>query len=171
MYWARTVSCGGGASAAGPPLVVALNDPPATTPGRLTLVANFDFGRWAGQDACLRALHALPAADRVWLAQESRELPGAERALFAALPESEKSRWRFVSPERAGAPLPEIVAGWPGTEWLLTARYHAALVGAWARSKIVVISTNEKLRSAARDWGPANSMGKGGFRVLKEIRE
>ncbi len=29
----------------------------------------------------------------------------------------------------------------------------------------------ERIRSAARDWGPANSMGKGGFRVLKEIRE
>ena len=28
----------------------------------------------------------------------------------------------------------------------------------------------ERLRSAARDWGPGNSMGKGGFRVLKEIR-
>lgn len=30
--------------------------------------------------------------------------------------------------------------------------------------------TAENLRSAARDWGPGNSMGKGGFRVLKEIR-
>ena len=27
----------------------------------------------------------------------------------------------------------------------------------------------EKLRSAARDWAPATTMGKGGFRVLKEI--
>ena len=27
----------------------------------------------------------------------------------------------------------------------------------------------ERIRSAARDWGPANSMGKGGFRVLKEL--
>jgi formylglycine-generating enzyme required for sulfatase activity/tRNA A-37 threonylcarbamoyl transferase component Bud32 len=29
----------------------------------------------------------------------------------------------------------------------------------------------ERLRSAARDWGPARSMGKGGFRVLKELSE
>jgi formylglycine-generating enzyme required for sulfatase activity/tRNA A-37 threonylcarbamoyl transferase component Bud32 len=29
----------------------------------------------------------------------------------------------------------------------------------------------EKLRSAARDWGHHTSMGKGGFRVLKEIRD
>ena len=29
----------------------------------------------------------------------------------------------------------------------------------------------ERQRSAARDWAPASAMGKGGFRVLKEIRE
>ncbi len=29
----------------------------------------------------------------------------------------------------------------------------------------------ERLRSAARDWAPGNTMGKGGFRVLKEIAE
>ncbi len=29
----------------------------------------------------------------------------------------------------------------------------------------------ERLRSAARDWGPASAMGKGGFRVLKQLGE
>lgn len=125
--------------------------PPPAVPGRLTLVANFDFDHWPGQDSCLRVLQTLPATDRVWLAQESRDLPGAERALFATLPSAEQSRWRLMSPEIPGAPLPDVVARWPSGEWLVTARYHAALAGAWAGSKVVVLSTNEKLRAVAHE--------------------
>jgi len=137
--------------------------PPPAAAGRVTLVANFDYGAWPGQAALLRALEALPATERVWLAQESRELPGAERALHAALPESEKKRWRLVSPEQpglpavasaeAGAPLEGVFARWPSGAWLVTARYHAALAGAWARSRVVVIAINEKLRTAACELG------------------
>src|SRR4051812_2379162 len=64
--------------------------PPAATSGRVTLVANFDYGTWPGQAGCLRALQRLGAREWIWLAQESRELPGAERALFATLPPAEK---------------------------------------------------------------------------------
>jgi polysaccharide pyruvyl transferase WcaK-like protein len=126
--------------------------PPAAATGRLTLVANFDYGTWPGQAECLSALEKFTASERVWLAQESRELPGAERALFATLPSEQRSRWRFVSPEEPGMPLPTVFARWPSGEWLVTARYHAALAGAWAGSKIVVLDTNEKLRAAAREF-------------------
>lgn len=125
--------------------------PPAAKPGRVTLVANFDFGTWPGQSAALASVEKLGPSDRVWLAQESRELPGAERALFAALPASRQFRWNLVSPESAGDPLSHVISRWPSGEWLLTARYHAALAGAWAGSKVVVIATNEKLRAAARE--------------------
>ncbi len=125
--------------------------PPAAAPRRLTLVANFDYGTWSGQSSCLQALEGLPAAERVWLAQESRALPGAERALFAALPAAAQARWRLVSPEIAGAPLPAVLARWPSGEWLVTSRYHAAVAGAWSRSKIVVIAINEKLRAATAE--------------------
>lgn len=125
--------------------------PPPALRGRVTLVANFDYGAWAGRDACLRAVDHLRPTTRVWLAQESRELPGAERALHAALPESERAQWQLVSPERAGAPLGEVLGHWPSGEWLITSRFHAAIAGAWAGSKIVVIGINEKLRSIARD--------------------
>ena len=125
--------------------------PPRAATGRLTLVANFDYGAWPGQAAGLRALEQHGARDRVWLAQESRELPAAERALFAALPAAEQSRWRLVSPEQPGAPLADVLARWPSGEWLVTARYHAALAGAWAGSRIVVLATNEKLRAAAHE--------------------
>lgn len=125
------------------------NPPPAAAPGRLTLVANFDYGTWPGQAELLRATEALPVREHVWLAQESRPLPGAEHALFAALPETERSRWTLVSPEDPGAPLPSVMARWPSGEWLVTARFHAALAGAWAGSKVVVLLTNEKLRGVA----------------------
>jgi hypothetical protein len=127
------------------------NPPPPAQPKRLTLVANFDYDSWRGQEACLYAAKQLPATERVWLAQEARELPGAERRLFQMLPSTEKPWWTFVSPENPGAPLAEVLAGWPSAEWLITARYHAAVAAAWAGSKVVVISTNEKLRSAATD--------------------
>jgi hypothetical protein len=125
--------------------------PPPAKAGRVTLVANFDYHGWPGQSAFLHALQSLPASEHIWLAQESRELPGAERALHAALPPAEQSRWRLISPERAGAPLSDVMARWPSGEWLATARYHTALAGAWSGSKTVVLGTNEKLRSAARD--------------------
>ena len=123
--------------------------PPPAVKGRLTVVANFDYATWAGQAAFLRAASALPATERVWLAQESRELPGAERALHAALPTAERARWRLVVPDEPGAPVAESLARWPSGEWLVTSRYHAALAGAWAGSKVMVIATNEKLRAAA----------------------
>ena len=125
--------------------------PPHAAPGRLTLVANFDYGAWPGQTSCLRALDELPATDRVWLAQEARDLPGAERALFAALPTADQARWRLELPEHPGTPLTSVIDRWPSGEWLVTARYHTALAGAWAGSKVVVLSTNEKLRAAARE--------------------
>jgi hypothetical protein len=127
--------------------------PPAATPGRVTLVANFDYGAWPGQDATLRALDALPASDRVWLAQESRDLPGAERALYAALPAATRARWRLAAPEVPGEELTSVLERWPSGEWLVTARFHAALAGAWSGAKVVIVATNEKLRAAAREFG------------------
>jgi hypothetical protein len=125
--------------------------PPAARPGRLTLVANFDYDAWPGQGAVLEASKGLSAGEHIWLAQEIRELPGAERALHAALPPEEKTRWQLVVPDAPGAPLADCLARWPSGEWLLSSRYHAALAGGWAGSKIVIIATNDKLRAAARE--------------------
>lgn len=123
--------------------------PPPAQPGRVTLVANFDYGAWPGQSTVLRVLQSVPAQEHVWLAQESRPLPGAEHAMFASLSPDEQARWTFVAPEIAGANLSDVLARWPSGEWLITARYHAALAGAWAGSKVIVLATNEKLRAAA----------------------
>lgn len=127
--------------------------PPAAQPGRICMVANFDFGDWPGLGSCLKAIETLAPRDRVWLAQESRELPGGERAVHGALSPADRSRWRLVAPDAAGEPLSLVFERWPSGEWLVTSRYHAALAGGWARSKVVVIATNEKLRAAARELG------------------
>jgi polysaccharide pyruvyl transferase WcaK-like protein len=125
--------------------------PPPAKPRRLTFVANFNYGQWPGQTAGLDAMRQLPATECIWLVQESRQLPGAERELHADLPPVEKARWQLFNPELPGASLEEVLARWPSGEWLVTARYHAAIAGAWAGSKIVVLSTNEKLRAAAHE--------------------
>jgi Polysaccharide pyruvyl transferase len=126
--------------------------PPAFT-GRACVVANFDYGRWPGCAAALTAMESLGAKEHLWLAQERRALPGAELALHATLGEGRRNRWRLTVPDVPGAPINETLAAWPSAEWLLTARYHAAMSGAWAGSRIVVIATNEKLRAAARELG------------------
>ena len=128
--------------------------PPRAVRGRLTLVANFDYGTWPGQSAVLAAAADLPLTECIWLAQETRELPGAERALHASLSREEQARWKLVVLDDASAPaLESVFSRWPSGEWLVTARYHAALAGAWAGSKIVVLATNDKLRGVAHELG------------------
>ena len=126
--------------------------------GRLTVVANFDYGAWPGQEAFFAGVDSpsspLPVTERVWLAQESRDLPGAERMLHGALPSDRQSRWRLAIPDLEPTPvasLNDTFSRWPSGEWLVTARFHAALASAWAGSKVAILSTNEKLRAAARE--------------------
>lgn len=126
---------------------------PAAAKGRMTVVPNFDFERWPGLEAFLRAAEAVVPTDRVWLAQESRMLPGAERMLHATLDEARRSAWRVVVPDTPGTALESVMPRWPSGEWLVTSRFHAALAGAWAGSKVVVIATNEKLAGVAKELG------------------
>lgn len=126
--------------------------PPPPTAGSVAIVANFDYGSWPGQHAMLEALGSLTPRRRIWLAQETRELPGAEKALHRVLSESERAKWMLTEADRLG-PLDDVVDRWPSTEWLVTSRFHAAIVAAWAGSKILVVATNEKLRGIAADLG------------------
>ncbi len=134
-------------------LFFAANPPPAAAPGRLTAVLNFDYAGWPALSAALAALDAVPARERIWLAQESRPLPGAEQWLYGQLPAGAQARWRLQIADTGEPALPAVLARWPSGEWLLTSRYHATLAGAWAGSRIVVIATNDKLRAAARELG------------------
>jgi polysaccharide pyruvyl transferase WcaK-like protein len=126
---------------------------PAAAKGRMTVVPNFDFERWPGMEAFLQAAETVTPAERVWLAQESRPLPGAERMLHATLDAAGQQAWRLVVPDAPGTALNSVMPKWPSGEWLVTSRFHAALAGAWAGSKVVVIATNEKLAGVAKELG------------------
>jgi hypothetical protein len=127
--------------------------PPPAAAGRLTAVLNFDYAGWPAMGAALSALDRLPARERIWLAQEARALPGAERDLFQRLPERDRSRWDLRLADDSCPVLAQVLEGWPSGEWLVTSRYHATLAGAWAGSRAVVIATNEKLQGAAEEFG------------------
>lgn len=143
----------------------AAHRPPLAKPGAIALVPNFDYASWPGMLAALKAIDLLQPSERIWLAQESRKLPGAEKALFAQLDPGERNKWVLVTPDESvseNAPLESVklenvMSGWPSAEWLLTARFHAAIAGAWAGSKTVVITTNEKLRGIARQLAVATA--------------
>ncbi|MFM7751987.1 MAG: hypothetical protein ACKPB0_16385, partial [Opitutaceae bacterium] len=71
-----------------------------------------------------------------------------------------------------GAPLEAALDRWPGAEVLLTSRYHAAITGAWAGSRVVVIGINEKLRGAAEELGaPLIGPAAGREEVERALRE
>ncbi|HVU34799.1 MAG TPA: polysaccharide pyruvyl transferase family protein [Opitutaceae bacterium] len=132
--------------------------PPPVTRGRFVVVPNFDYGSWPGMGAFLETVHRWPASERIWLAQETRPLPSAERSLYASLSPARAAEWRLVVPDGAsdaepcrtvGDSLPSVLQRWPSGEWLVTSRYHAAIAAGWAGANVVVIDTNEKLRAAA----------------------
>ena len=127
--------------------------PPPAAPGRAAAVLNFDYRGWPGLEGAVRALSALPTRERIWLAQESRALPGAEQWLYSQLSPAARQGWSLRLPDQPGEPLAQVLAGWPSAEWLLTSRYHATLAGAWAGSRATVIAVNDKLRSAAAECG------------------
>jgi polysaccharide pyruvyl transferase WcaK-like protein len=89
----------------------------------------------------------------VWLAQEVRELPGSELALYATLPTELRSRVPLRVPDYAGGSLPAVLGAWgtPGT--LVTSRYHATILAAWAGWKVVSIERGTKVSAIARAIG------------------
>jgi hypothetical protein len=127
------------------------------------VVPNFDYAAWPGCASTLQAVDDLGPRERIWLAQESRDLPGAERTLYAALPLKHQAKWQLRVADGSGGSIAgepsqyqttqSILDRWPTGEWLVTSRYHAALAGAWAGSKITIIVTNEKLRGIAAKLG------------------
>jgi hypothetical protein len=116
-------------------------------------VLNFDYAVWPGLDAALAALDRLPAGERVWLAQESRPLPGAEQWLYERLSPARRAAWRLQLADDPATDCRGLLARWPHGEWLLSSRYHATLAGAWAGTRTVVLATNDKLRSVAVECG------------------
>lgn len=90
-----------------------------------------------------------------WLVQEVRPLPGCEHALYRHLPASLRSRCIPQAPDATGVSCDALLDAWPPFESLLSSRYHATLVAAWAGARIGVIALSDKLRGVAEDLGVA----------------
>jgi len=126
---------------------------PQAASGRLTTALNFDYKTWNNMSDNIQALEALKPKERIWMAQESREIPGAEKSLFNILPEKLKLLWTLNQNASPFESVKDIISKWPSGEWLLSSRYHTTLASAWSGSKTVVLETNVKLKSAAIDCG------------------
>jgi polysaccharide pyruvyl transferase WcaK-like protein len=84
-----------------------------------------------------------------WLAQEVRVLAGSECSLHPQLDARVRGSVPLVVPDYAtAASTQELLAAWGVPEFMLTSRYHAALIGAWMGSRVVVFPRSEKVRSA-----------------------
>ncbi len=136
-------------------VLLAAWSPAPLQPGAVTVVLNFDHREEWDASTVTRAVAALAPRDRIWLAQESRLLPGGEKALHGSLPAEEQKRWHLREADRPEAPLSDVLAHWPSSEWLVTSRFHAAMAGAWAGSRVLVYVTNEKLHGVADELGLA----------------
>jgi polysaccharide pyruvyl transferase WcaK-like protein len=84
-----------------------------------------------------------------WLFQEVRNLKGSETGLLEALPDDVIARLDQRKPDYGGDTLQQYLTQCGRPEFLITSRYHAALVGAWMGSRIVVIERNLKLAGCA----------------------
>jgi len=126
---------------------------PSPARDSIGIVANCDYQAWPQLSGWVEALEILRPQKRFWIAQETRDLPGAERALFGSLPERLRSRWEMRDADEPECPLSDVIAEWPTPDLLVTCRYHAAIASAWAGAKVLVVEINEKLRSIARDLG------------------
>ena len=94
--------------------------------------------RRGGADAC------------AWIAQEARLLPGSERDLWDRLPGDPRTRPPLRVPDYAGGSLGDLILPWNDVSFLVTSRYHAALIGAWMGCAVLIVERNKKMRDLGR---------------------
>lgn len=128
---------------------------PRTAPDVIGLVLNFEQPEQATAAQLDRLVMALFEGHVLhWLAQEVRPLDGSEVALHHQLSEDAQRAAPLTVPDYAGAPnVSALLASWGAIGGLLTSRYHAALIAAWAGWRTVVYPRSAKVRSAACELG------------------
>ena len=117
---------------------------PPVERGTIGFVLNFEDRTAFSSDAMCEVLDAAGSSAR-WLVQEVRTLDGSEWELLGMLPQVYRDRLEIRAPDYAAASLDDLVACWGVPETLVTSRYHGALFGAWAGSRVVVVERNAKL--------------------------
>ena len=120
------------------------------TPGEIGIVLNFENSAQYTVAALDRLMASLAARFQPrWLAQEVRLLTASECSLHPQLDARVRGSVPLVMPDYANAAsAQELLAAWGVPEFMLTSRYHAALIGAWMGSRVAVFPRSEKVRSA-----------------------
>lgn len=143
------VTGGGKVSAAADLAHVYLRDRSARQPvesGVMAYVLNFEDPRMFSGEALCAFIEGSTHRRHRWLVQEVRPLDGSERAILDALPVECRQQMDLRIPPYADGSLDELVAGWGSPQWLLTSRYHAAVIGAWSGARGVSVERSEKIR-------------------------
>lgn len=110
-------------------------------------------GEVAEHAAALLTLLSQTPGEVQWLVQEIRPLPGCEIALQSHLPAALKARCIPRIPDATDVSCDEILDAWPPFGALLSSRYHATLVAAWAGARVGVVAITDKLRGVAEELG------------------
>ena len=126
---------------------------PRALPNEAGLVLNFEQREQASSTELSTLVRTLSEAYRLrWLAQEVRPLRGSELSLHGELSADAQRAAPLVLPDYAGAPsVSALLQAWGSPSGLLTSRYHAALIGAWAGWRTLVFPRSEKVRAVAEE--------------------
>jgi polysaccharide pyruvyl transferase WcaK-like protein len=119
---------------------------PPVERGTVGFVLNFEDRTAFSPDALCGVIDAVGRDAGIrWCVQEVRTLAGSEWELLTSLPAAYRERLDVRAPDYAAATLDDLTACWGVPEVLVTSRYHGALFGAWAGSRVAVIERNAKL--------------------------
>lgn len=110
----------------------------------------FDDPRQFDPSALCELVAGLPGRRHRWLAQEARTLAGSELATLGALPTGCRDRLEVIAPSYSQDSLDQILDRWGAPARLISSRYHAALIGAWAGARVLVVERSEKIRGLVR---------------------
>jgi polysaccharide pyruvyl transferase WcaK-like protein len=132
---------------------LAQRTPPPREPGTLAFLLNFENRDAFSVEAIVGIVESSAAWRHRWLVQEVRPLDGSEREILALLPAAVRDRLEIRCPDYAHDSLDALLDVWGTPEVLVTSRYHGALAGAWAGSRILIVERNDKLSGLAAQLG------------------
>jgi len=119
---------------------------PAIEDDVLAYALNFEDSRQFDPQALTDMLFGRDGFQHRWLVQEVRRLAGSELDMIDRLPQDCRQRLDVRFPPYADGTLDALIACWGSPRWLVSSRYHAAVVGAWAGARVVSIARGEKVR-------------------------
>jgi polysaccharide pyruvyl transferase WcaK-like protein/2-polyprenyl-3-methyl-5-hydroxy-6-metoxy-1,4-benzoquinol methylase len=109
-------------------------------------VLHFEDSRQVDLNAVYELSVGLKPRPQRWLVQEIRPLAGSELAMLDQLAPQCRENFEVRIPAYADGSLKELLASWGSPGWLISSRYHAALIGAWAGSRVLAVERSDKIR-------------------------